>query len=222
MASSNLIYEPTVGKMNADNMVFKYAENYNIVNNAAVTGNTYKFKSDRERMQALIGARGNSRNSGYFDGLYIRFYPITLLDPTLPSQTVGTGWGSQIGTPGVLNKIQFTSAFFGEKTGNSTYIGCSINGYVYTPVATTAQVQTRSDDGSVVFINGALVLNNWFYQGATTRTSSDFNLNAGYNSITINYFNGAGPGSLNFAINIGNTGFTSELGCICFHNYNQL
>jgi hypothetical protein len=222
MAASNLIFTPTVGEMNADNTVFQFAKTFDIATNAVVTGNTYKFKSDRERMQALLGSRGNTRNSGYFDGLFLRFYPITVLDPTLPSQTLGQGWGSEVGTPGPITNINFDDTFLGEKTGSRTYIGCSINGYIFSPVSTTAQVRTRSDDGSVVFVNNTLVLNNWAYQGATTVTSSDFILHSGYNAITINYFNGAGPGSLEFTLNIGNTGFTSELSCICFHNYKQL
>lgn len=48
----------TVQYQNSANTVYNHKEAYNIRKNAAVTGKTYKFKTDYERMQALIGCYG--------------------------------------------------------------------------------------------------------------------------------------------------------------------
>jgi hypothetical protein len=42
---------------NAANSVYEQKKAYDTANNATVTGNTYKFKSDFERMQYLLGQR---------------------------------------------------------------------------------------------------------------------------------------------------------------------
>jgi len=45
------------GVQNAANTVYEQKKAYDLAKNAAVTGNTYKFKSDFERMQYLLGQR---------------------------------------------------------------------------------------------------------------------------------------------------------------------
>lgn len=45
------------GVQNAANAVYEQKKAYDLAKNAAVTGNTYKFKSDFERMQYLLGQR---------------------------------------------------------------------------------------------------------------------------------------------------------------------
>ena len=45
---------------NAANTVYEYKQAVDTLNNATATGKTYKFKTDYERMQALIG--GYARN----------------------------------------------------------------------------------------------------------------------------------------------------------------
>jgi hypothetical protein len=45
---------------NACNMVYEYKKNRDIANNATVTGKTYKFKTDFERMQYLLGLYGQT------------------------------------------------------------------------------------------------------------------------------------------------------------------
>lgn len=42
------------------NMVYQYKKNIDIANNAVTTGKTYKFKSDFERMQYLLGLYGQT------------------------------------------------------------------------------------------------------------------------------------------------------------------
>ena len=50
---------------------------------------------------------------------------------------------------------------------------------------------TRSDDGSVLFIDGNMVVSNNFYQGATSR-SGTVSLGAGLHDISIGYYQGTG------------------------------
>ena len=44
----------------AANMVYQYKKNIDLTNNAAATGKTYKFKTDFERMQYLLGLYGQT------------------------------------------------------------------------------------------------------------------------------------------------------------------
>jgi hypothetical protein len=55
--STIFIFE-SVQWQNAANTVYEHQQAYNIRKNAAITGKTYKFKSDYERMQALLGKFG--------------------------------------------------------------------------------------------------------------------------------------------------------------------
>lgn len=54
---------------------------------------------------------------------------------------------------------------------------------------------TSSDDGSVVYIDGQLVVNNNFYQGRTRRTGA-ITLTAGLHDIEVGFFEGGGGNSL--------------------------
>jgi hypothetical protein len=45
---------------NSCNMIYEYKKQKDIQNNAATTGNTYKFKTDFERMQYLLGLYGQT------------------------------------------------------------------------------------------------------------------------------------------------------------------
>jgi hypothetical protein len=223
MAASNLIYDATVGRQNADNTVFNFVKNFDATNNAVVTGNTFKFASDRDRMAALLGAKGTPANAGYFDFLYTRIYSITVTDPVVPSINGpgGSGWGSQL-AEGAFHPVVYNDEFFQKKANRSELIGVVVSGYVYVPIATTGQFQTISDDGVLVNVNGVNVINNWTYHGPTTDTSAVVTLNTGYNPISIFYFEGAGGAILDFKIKIGSGPFTNNLKCICYHNYAQL
>ena len=44
----------------SSNMVYQFKKAYDIRNNATVTGKTYKFKTDFERMQYLLGLYGQT------------------------------------------------------------------------------------------------------------------------------------------------------------------
>ena len=55
--STIFVFE-SVQWQNAANTVYEHQKAYNTANNATTTGKTYKFKSDYERMQALLGKFG--------------------------------------------------------------------------------------------------------------------------------------------------------------------
>jgi hypothetical protein len=63
--STPFVFE-TVAYQNAANQVWSYVESYNTANNATRTGNTYKFKSDYERMQYLMGQKGRGGCSAQY------------------------------------------------------------------------------------------------------------------------------------------------------------
>lgn len=54
--STPFVFE-TVAYQNGANQVYEYVQAYNTANNASVTGSNYKFKSDYERMQYLLGQK---------------------------------------------------------------------------------------------------------------------------------------------------------------------
>ncbi len=57
--STPFVFE-SVAYQNAANNVYEYVTAYNTANNAAVTGSNYKFKSDYERMQYVLGQKNRS------------------------------------------------------------------------------------------------------------------------------------------------------------------
>lgn len=59
--SENFIFE-TPSFQNACNTVYERKKAFDIATNATVTGNTFKFKTDFERMQYLIGLYGRTNN----------------------------------------------------------------------------------------------------------------------------------------------------------------
>jgi hypothetical protein len=54
---STIFVYGTPAMQNAANTVYEQKKAYDTAKNATVTGNTYKFKSDFERMQYLLGQR---------------------------------------------------------------------------------------------------------------------------------------------------------------------
>ncbi len=64
-------------------------------------------------------------------------------------------------------------------------------GKYYAPTNGTYTFGTASDDGSMIFINGAVVVSNNYFQGVTYR-SGTVDLTAGYHDITIAFYQGGG------------------------------
>ena len=224
MSQDRFIFE-SVDFQNGANTINNYVDNYNAQTNAAVTGNTFKFRSDYDRMKNLIGTSGQSRSSGYYDGLYASLYNITVTSPTTPSSNGpgGSGWGTQLWTGPITDYIAINDAYLQARAQKADTIGVQIGGYLYSPVATTTTFQTTSDDGVIVYFNGSAVINNWTYHSPTIDTSATLTVNAGYNPIRILYFEGAGGSQLDFVYQLATGGgYTGNLKCNFFYNYNQM
>jgi hypothetical protein len=217
MSDPRFIFE-SVDFQNGANTINNFVQNYNAVN----TSNPFQFKSDYDRMKNLLGGKGQSRNSGYYDGLYASLYALNITNPTLPSTFVtGSTWGRKLWS-GPIDPILINDAYLQSNGGQANYVGVEIAGYLYSPVNTTVEFQTLSDDGVLVLFNGASVINNWTYHGPATDTSASLTVNKGYNPITIRYFEGEVSGVLNFVYRLNNSAFTGNLKCNFFYNYNQM
>ncbi len=223
MSEDRFIFE-TVDFQNGANTINSFVDQYNANCNAAVTGNTFKFRSDYDRMKNLLGSKGQTRNSGYYEGLYASLYNMTVTNPTLPSSNGpgSSGWGKQLWSGPITDYVAINDAYLQARTQKANYICAQIGGYLYSPVANTVTLQTVSDDGVVVFFNGTKVIDNWTYHGAATDTSAVLTVNAGYNPITINYFEGEVTSQLDFAYRLSNAAYSGLLKCNFFYNYNQM
>jgi hypothetical protein len=215
----------TIDYQNSANTFNNYVENQNAQNNAAATGRSFQFRTDADRMKSLLGNKGKPRLSGYYDGLYASIYALTVAQTgsNLPSINGpgSTGWGKQLWS-GPISYVNIDDAYLQKRTGVSDYLGVQLSGYVYSPVATTVQFETTSDDGAAIYLNGSLVLNAWIYQGPTITTSAVVALNPGYNPINLFYFEGGGGAVLQFQYLIGSGPAKRSLLCDCFYNYRQM
>src|SRR5438874_3222053 len=77
-------------------------------------------------------------------------------------------------------------------------IGARWTGKIFVSNAGLTQFFTRSDDGSMIFIDGQQVVDNNFFQGETER-SGLIDLSAGFHDITLLFYEGGG-----------NAGFTAS------------
>jgi hypothetical protein len=225
MSQDRFVFE-SVDFQNGANTINNYVTTFNAQNNAAVTGNTFKFRSDYDRMKNLIGSSGQSRTSGYYDGLYATYYNITVNPPTLPSINGpgGSGWGEQLASSPFLNTISITDSLLQTKVNKVDNVGVQISGYLYSPIASTVTFQVVSDDGVAIYLNGALVtpVDAWDYQGPTTYTTNAIPIAAGYTPIRILYFEGQGGSVFQFIYRLASGVFTGVLPCTFFYNYNQM
>lgn len=230
MSQDRFIFD-TVGYQNSANTVNNYVKIYDARNNAAATGNGFKFKSDAERMQNLLGSKGQSRTSGYYEGLYVNLYNLTFTDgSTAPSINGpgGSGWGTKLWSGPILNALAINDAYLSPKANKSDYIAAEIGGYFYSPVATTITFQPTSDDGVAIYFNGTNLSftpaspTAWGYHGPTTYTSDAVTVNAGYNPLRILFFEGGGGALLHLSYRIGTGPYQTYFNCNFFYNYNQM
>lgn len=216
----------TLDYQNSANSFNNFVNTTNAASNSEVTGNSFRFQSHADRLKYLIGSQGQSRPSGYYEGLYANIYALTVTQngSTIPSINGpgNAGWGRLLWSGPLLNSINIDDAFLTSKAGQGDYVGIQISGYIYSPTATTVTFQTTSDDGAAIYFNNSLVLNAWIYQGPTITTSAAVPLNVGYNPITILYFEGGGGSVFKFNYTI--TGSPNQIGLTCgtFYNYKQL
>ena len=202
-STSNFIFN-NVAEQNGANTAYQFTVDYQ-----TATGRPYQFRSQTERIQALIGKQGMT-NDYYQPELFCRFYNTTV---ALPSQygPPNSGWGSEIGRPGGYS-INFSGSFPG--TTQTTNVGLIAKGYVYSPVPTTLRVQTISDDGIAVYLDGLPIIENWTTHTATTNQSSQYFLARGYTPIELRFCQGSGASACSLFTNIGETGFTQNSGIL--------
>lgn len=79
--------------------------------------------------------------------------------------------------------------------GNENNFTLDFQGYIYVPETRAYTFRTGSDDGSSLFIDGQLVVNNDFYQGETFRSGAVM-LTEGWHTIRIGFYEGGGDASL--------------------------
>lgn len=226
MSQDRFIFD-TVDYQNGANTVNNYVKIYNAQNNSAVTGNSFKFKSDRDRMANLLGSKGQSRNSGYYDGLYATLYNLTYTNGSTAPSIDGPGndgWGKQLWSGPIPDLVNITDAYLAKTAKQIDYVAAAIGGYLYSPVATTVTFQVTSDDGSALYFNGTNVISAaaWDYHGATTYTSSAVPVYAGYNPIRLLYFEGAVTCLLTMSYKLGSGPYQQLLPCNFFYNYNNM
>ena len=215
----------TLDYQNGANTFNNYVNNVNAVNNAPATGNSFKFLTNADRMKYLLGSKGQSRNSGYYSGLYLSLYKITVTNPDFPAITGpnGTGWGPLLWSGPTTAAINISDDFLTQKTGNGDYVGVQYAGYIYSPVASTITFQLLSDDGVALYFNNTLVSSvpAWDYHGPTEYTITA-TINAGYNPIKLLFFEGTVTCIFRFSYHIGTDPTPRDLTCDCFYNYQQM
>lgn len=224
MSEKQFIFE-TVDFQNGANTINNYVNTYNAQCNAAVTGNGFKFRSDYDRMKNLLGSQGQSRNSGYYDGVYVNLYNLTITQPTLPSINGpgNTGWGQRLSSAPLIGPLYIDDAYLTAKANKADYMGAQISGYIYSPVATTLTFYGTSDDGAVIYVNDVQVTDTgvWVYQGPTAFTSTPANINAGYTPVRILYFEGGGGSVFTLSYSLGGAAI-QQFPCNFYYNYNQM
>jgi hypothetical protein len=98
--------------------------------------------------------------------------------------------------------LMFGNTFF--PLGVTEFFGADIFANINVIAAGTYTLQTTSDDGSLLMVDGHLVVNNNLFQGATTRTGS-ITLTAGTHLLEVQYFQGAGGAVLSVPLPSGIT-----------------
>jgi hypothetical protein len=91
-----------------------------------------------------------------------------------------------------------------QPNGLQNLFGADIYANINVSTAGTYTFSTASDDGSLLFIDGNLVVNNNFFQGDTRRTGS-IDLTAGNHLVEVQYFQGYGGHDLDVPLPSGIT-----------------
>ena len=94
------------------------------------------------------------------------------------------------GVEGFANEFN-VSALAQQLSGNTDYFGIRYTGSIHVATGGSYTFYTTSDDGSALYIDGVMAVNNDFAQGATER-SGVVTLAAGTHAIEIRYFEGGG------------------------------
>jgi hypothetical protein len=101
----------------------------------------------------------------------------------------------------LVGQIPTTNVDFGlpntdwHPFGLTEQFSAEMQAYFVVPTTGDYTFSTGSDDGSLLFIDGRLVVNNDFFQGYTIRQGT-VNLTAGYHAFDLQYFQGGGGSAL--------------------------
>lgn len=98
-----------------------------------------------------------------------------------------------------------------------SYYTAVLTGYINLP-AGVANFSTKSDDGSVLFIDGnnTPVVNNNAYQGETAKSGSTGTLSAGLHAIEIAYYQGTGNAGLTAYSDLTETNLLANSQLFCY------
>ena len=134
----------------------------------------------------LLGTYYNATaNSAAFNTYSSLTAYLATLTPPLTALSGSTSQNSSFdfGNTGVAFPIPYNS--------NATNFIAAFTGYFSAATTGTYLFDTGSDDGSVIYIDGNLVVNNNFSQGVTVR-SGTVSLSAGQHSMLLAYYQGGG------------------------------
>ncbi|MFO0808714.1 MAG: PA14 domain-containing protein [Gemmataceae bacterium] len=120
-----------------------------------------------------------------------------LFDPEL----LGSPNAGATAAQAIFNNNQFISQANGQTfaaigSNQTQYFLSRWSGVLNIATAGNYVFGTRSDDGSLIFIDGNQVANNNFYQGMTTRSVTINGLTAGQHTIDVFYYGGGGGNGL--------------------------
>jgi len=156
----------------------------------------------------------------YSSGLYVRFYDNSS-SGGYPSTTVGgSGWGSAVGTAGAYTQISFVDQYNTGTYSLPQLDHCTVyaKGYYYSATADTLQVQTVSDDGVQVYLNGSAIINNWTLHGPTTDTSSAVSVSAGYTPFYLIFYEWEGGAIITLNWKTSTSSYTTNLSGSFFYD----
>ena len=128
------------------------------------------------------------------------FTSLTTVQGHLGSQTL-----AQANTATTLNFGSSGSGFPAPYNSNANNMESIYSGRIAIGTAGTYTFNTSSDDGSVLFVDGTLVVDNNFFQGFSTRTGT-ISLSTGVHDLVVAFYQGTGGYGLNAQISgVGNT-----------------
>lgn len=127
-------------------------------------------------------------STGKVPGVYVEYWTLT----SGPGNVGAVSWSSTPTAAGIAPNICFASTSSGNQWLNSTtrFAG-RFRGEVYIPTAGAWTFYVNSDDGSVMWVNGAALVSNDGAHGMTER-SGTVTLSAGWATVEVQYWDQGG------------------------------
>lgn len=150
-----------------------YSRAYAVNSIGTVYGNQYEFKT-------------------YKFGLIAKYYALPG-NLVMPDYSTLTPFKTEVATTNVLNYISFPGIFAGS--GLDDNVGAIFEGFINIQNQGSWTFFTQSDDGSALYIDDLLVVDNNSLQQMTEKSGSIF-LNEGNHKIRVEYFENSGNAGL--------------------------